>query len=157
MKMLFKQRFFSWFDSYDIFDEDGRVLYTVKGELSWGHLLRIYDPEGRELGHIKERVLVWLPIFEMYMGERYIGCIKKEFTFFHPKFTLEHNGWQVDGSFWEWDYGVNSADGMAIARVTKELWRLTDTYSIEVYDKENALSALMIVLAIDAEKCTRGG
>ena len=43
MKLLLKQRFFSWFDSYDIYDEAGNTVYVVKGELSWGHLLRIYD------------------------------------------------------------------------------------------------------------------
>ena len=37
MRLLFKQRFFSWFGSYDIFDEDGNTVYVVKGELSWGH------------------------------------------------------------------------------------------------------------------------
>ena len=31
MKLLFKQRFFSWFDSYDIFDENGnRIKKAVK-------------------------------------------------------------------------------------------------------------------------------
>ena len=57
MKLLFKQRMFSWFDSYDIYDEYGKVLYTVRGELAWGHLLRIYDANRREVGCIKERVL----------------------------------------------------------------------------------------------------
>ena len=47
MKMLFKQRFFSWFDSYDIFDENGDVLFTVEGKLSWGHCLHIMDAQGR--------------------------------------------------------------------------------------------------------------
>lgn len=37
MKLLFKQRFFSWFDSYDIYDESGATRYVVKGQLSWGH------------------------------------------------------------------------------------------------------------------------
>lgn len=36
MKLLFKQRFFSWFDSYDIFDESGNVIFIAKGQLSWG-------------------------------------------------------------------------------------------------------------------------
>ena len=32
MKLYFKQRFFSWFDSYDIYDYDtGDVVYTVEG------------------------------------------------------------------------------------------------------------------------------
>ena len=38
MKMLFKQRLFSWFDSYDIYDESGNTLYTVKGQLFVGSL-----------------------------------------------------------------------------------------------------------------------
>lgn len=29
MKLMFKQRFFSWFDSYDIYDESGAAVYTV--------------------------------------------------------------------------------------------------------------------------------
>ena len=28
MKLYFKQRFFSWFDSYDIYYEGGDVAYT---------------------------------------------------------------------------------------------------------------------------------
>lgn len=43
MKLLFKQRFFSWFDSYDIYDESGQIIYQVEGRLSWGHKLVIYD------------------------------------------------------------------------------------------------------------------
>ena len=33
MKLLFKQRFFSWLDSYDIYDEMGNTVYTVKGQI----------------------------------------------------------------------------------------------------------------------------
>lgn len=57
MKLLFKQRLFSWFDSYDIYDEAGNTAFVVKGELAWGHLLRIYDSCGKEVGYIKEKCL----------------------------------------------------------------------------------------------------
>ena len=30
MKLLFKQRLFSWFDSYDIYDEVSNTVYVVK-------------------------------------------------------------------------------------------------------------------------------
>lgn len=50
IKLLFKQRFFSWFDSYDIYDETGSIMFVVKGELAWGHLLRISDSNGSEMG-----------------------------------------------------------------------------------------------------------
>ena len=55
MKLLFKQRFFSWFDSYDIYDEAGNTVYVVKGQLSWGHKLVIYDAGGREIGMVVQR------------------------------------------------------------------------------------------------------
>ena len=49
MKLYFKQRFFSWFDSYDIYHEDGSVAYTVEGKLSWGHCLHILSPQGEHI------------------------------------------------------------------------------------------------------------
>lgn len=52
MKLYFKQRFFSWFDSYDIYDYDtGDVVYTVEGQLAWGHCLHILDAGGRHIAH----------------------------------------------------------------------------------------------------------
>ena len=155
MKLLFKQRFFSWFDSYDIYNEAGQTVYTVKGQLSWGHCLKIYDAQGREIGTVKERILTFLPKFEMYLGDRYIGCINKEFTFFVPKYNIDCNGWEVEGDFFEWDYQIVDGSGKSVANVSKELWNWTDTYVIDVQDHQDAICALMLVLAIDAEKCSR--
>ena len=155
MKLLFKQRFFSWFDRYDSYDEQGNTVYTVKGQLSWGHCLKIYDAWGNEIGTVKEVVLTFLPKFEIYLGNRYVGCISKEFTLFRPKFDIDFNGWHVEGDFFEWDYSIVNADGRGVASVSKELFKWTDTYVIDVNDPQNALCALMLVLAIDAEKCSR--
>ena len=95
MKLLFKQRFFSWFDSYDIYNEAGETVYTVEGKLSWGHCLHILDAAGNHIGTVKERVLTLLPKFELYENDEYIGSIQKAFTFFAPKFDIDCNGWQV--------------------------------------------------------------
>ncbi len=155
MKLLFKQRFFSWFDSYDIYNEAGETLYTVKGQLAWGHCLKIFDTLGNEVGTVKERIFTWLPKFEMYLGDRYIGRINKEFSFFKPKFNIDCNGWRVEGDFFEWNYRILNVYGQAVATVSKELFNWTDTYVIDVRDPQDALYALMLVLAIDAEKCSR--
>ncbi len=155
MRLLFKQRLFSWFDSYDIYNETGETVYVVKGHLSWGHCLKIFDVYGNEIGTVKERLLTFLPKFEIYLGERYIGCISKEFTFFRPKFNIDCNGWHIEGDFLEWDYNILNWAGQNIATVSKKPFNWTDTYVIDVYDPENALCALMLVLAIDAEKCSR--
>ena len=155
MKLLFRQRMFSWFDSYDIYDERGCTAYTVRGQLSWGHLLKIYNAQGCEVGTVRERVLTVLPKFEMYRGNRYLGCVRKRFSFFRPVFELDCNGWSVEGNWLEWDYTVRSRRGERIATVSKQLFRWTDTYVIDVADPADALTSLMIVLAIDAEKCSR--
>ncbi len=155
MKLLFKERFFSWFDSHDIYNEAGEAVYTVKGQLSWGHCLKIFDAEGYEIGTVKERVFTFLPKFELYLGEEYLGCICREFTLFSPKYRIDFNGWQVDGDFMGWDYQIQSASGLTVAAVSKQLFQWTDTYVIDVCNPQDALYALMLVLAIDAEKCSR--
>ena len=64
MKLLFKQRFFSWFDSYNIYDEAGNTVYTVEGKLAWGHCLHILDADGNHIGTVQQKVLTFLPKFE---------------------------------------------------------------------------------------------
>ncbi len=155
MRLRFKQRFFSWLDSYDIYTEDGEVAYTVKGQLAWGHKLKIFDASGSEVGTVQQVVLTFLPKFEMYLGEDYLGCIKKELTFFKPKFTIDCNGWQMEGNFFEWDYTILDGSGNTVATVTKEVWNWTDTYALDIVNPADALQVLMLVLAIDAEKCSR--
>ena len=91
----------------------------------------------------------------MYVGEEYVGCIQKEFTFFFPRYDIDCNGWQVDGDFMEWEYTVKTGCGCLVASISKQLWNWTDTYTIDVADPRDALCALMLVLAIDAEKCSR--
>ena len=155
MRLLFKQRLFSWFDSYDIYDEDGNTVYTVKGQLSWGHCMKIFDAQGNEIGMIEERVLTLLPKFEIYVGGNYVGCIRKEISFFKPVFDIDYSGWHVEGDFFEWDYNILNSSGGCVARVSKELLNWTDTYVIDVNNPQDALGALLLVLAIDAEKCSR--
>ena len=155
MKLLFKQRFFSWFDSYDVYNEAGETVFTVKGQLAWGHCLKIFDARGVEIGTVRERILTFLPKFEIYLGEQYIGCISKELTLFRPRYNIDCNGWQMEGNWLEWDYQIIDGSGIPVATVSKELLNWTDTYVIDVYDPQNALCTLMLVLAIDAEKCSR--
>ena len=116
MKLLFKQRIFSWIDSYDIYDEKGNTVYIVKGQISFGHRLKIYDA---------------------------------------PKYDIDFNGWHVEGNYMEWDYTITDRNGGTVATVSKELFKLSDTYVLDIVNPQDALHVLMFVLAIDAEKCSR--
>ena len=155
MKLLFKQRLFSWFDSYDIYYEDGTVAYCVKGQLSWGHLLKIYSSEGRELATVKERIMTFLPQFELYLGDHYLGRVTKEFSFLKPRFSIDCNGWTMEGDWLEWDYTIRDPQGSQVACVSKQVLNWTDTYVLDIAEPQNAMGVLMLALAIDAEKCSR--
>ena len=130
-------------------------MYTVKGQFGWGHRLKVFDAFGNEIGLLEERLLTWLPKFDMYLGDQYIGCIRREFSFFRPKFNIDCNGWHIEGDFFEWDYTILNHKGQPVASVYKELFNWSDTYVIDIDDPRDALCALMLVLAIDAEKCSR--
>lgn len=154
MKLLFKQRAFTWFDSYDIFDEAGNTVYTVQGRLAWGHRLEISDAAGNYLGQVRQEVLTFRPRFSLFIGENCVGQLRKEFALFKPVFTLDCNGWEIEGNFWEWNYRVTEGSRIVMT-VSKELFHWTDTYQMDIADPRDALLCLMIVLAIDAEKCSR--
>ena len=137
MKLLIKQRVFSWSDTYDIYDEEGEAKYFVKAEfLSIGHRLHVYDRNERELGVIRERVLSFLPVFEIEVEGEIKGQIKKN----------------VEGDFLGWNYEV--FDGRErVVGITKELLHWGDTYVLSFDNPENELEGLFLVLAIDAANC----
>jgi len=155
MRLIFKQRIFSWFDSYDIYDEQGNTVFTIRGQWSWGKKLELYDALGYCVGTLKQKIFTFLPTFEIYIGDRYVGCIQKEFTFFKPSFRIDCNGWHVQGEWWEWNYDIRDHSDRIIACIRKEVWNWSDTYIIDVYDPVDSVSAVMIALAIDAEKDIR--
>lgn len=156
MKLIFKQRAFSWFDSYDIYDEGGNTVFTVEGQLSWGHKLHILDAFGNHAATVKEEVLSFRPRFALFEGEdSYIGEISKKWSLFTPAFEMDFRGWHIDGDFFEWEYTIFDQSGEAVAQISKELFNFTDTYVIDIAKESDALHALMVVLAIDAEKCRK--
>ena len=154
MKLLIKQRVFSWSDTYDVYDEYGNTKYFVKAEfLSLGHRLHLYNQNKQEVGLIKERLLTFLPVFEIEINGVQRGTIEKKFSLFTPKYEVNFNGWRVEGDFLGWNYNVYSACS-PIMNITKELLHWGDTYVINIQNPSDELMGLMLVIAIDAANCS---
>lgn len=154
MRLLIKQRVFSWTDSYDVYDEEGNKKYFVKAELlSLGHRLHVYDSRDNEIGMIKEKLMTLMPAFEIVIDGVRKGMIQKKLTFLKPKYEVEFNGWRVEGDFLAWNYDVY-AGGNSVIHITKELLHWGDTYVIDFADPADELMGLMLVVAIDAANCT---
>lgn len=155
MRLLIKQRVFSWTDSYDVYDEDGNAKYFVKAEFfALGHQLHVYDQNNHEIGVIRQKILTFLPAFEIEIGGRSIGMIQKQFAFFKPKYEIDYNGWRVEGDFLGWEYDVYSGCS-AVIHISKELFQWGDTYVIDFGDPADELDGLLLVIAIDAANCSQ--
>lgn len=150
MKLLIQQRFLSWLDKYDIYDEKENTVYTVEGQFSFGKCLNIIDDKGEHIATVRQQILTFRPQFDIYIGESYIGTIIKTFSLFEQSFDMDYLGWYVTGDFMGWDYEVKDSNENTIAVITKELFNMTDTYCIDVIDNKNALNVLVLVLVIDA-------
>ena len=156
MKLIIKQKMFSLFDAFDVYGEDRKIAYKVKGELSLGHKLKIFNPQGDELGEVSQKLISVTPTFELYEKGKKIGSIKKKlFKLFGSAYSIESLGWTAKGNFSEWNYTIKDSKGKMVAKIGKQIFNLTDTYVLDVADPQDALHVLMFVIAIDAEKCSR--
>lgn len=153
MKLVFKQKF-SLLDDYNIYDENENTVFIVRSQFAFGRCFEIYDNTDRHVGTLKRQFFNFRPKFDMYVNDLFVGSIKKEFTFFKPVFNIDCNGWKIDGDFMEWDYTIKSQGGKNIAKISK-VFAFMDTYEIEIYNDSDALTVLMMVIAIDAEKDDR--
>lgn len=154
MKLLLKQKVFSWFDSYNIYDENDKIVYKVKGEFAWGHLLKVYDESDMEVGLLQQKMFTLFPKFILRVKDKeYV--LNKEFTFLKEVFSINDLDIEVKGNFLGWSYEIKKHDKV-IASVSKKL-SYTDVYEINVNDEKDSLLVLLIVLSIDALHCDNGG
>ena len=149
MKLYIKEKVFSWGDKFTVKDETGRDKYVVEGEVfTWGKKLHVYDMTGVEVAFIKQEVWSFLPRYYVFCGDRQVAEIKKEFTFFFPKYSIEGLGWEIDGKFLEHEYEITKA-GCTIVTISKEWMTWGDSYELTISNPSDEIVALAVVLTID--------
>ncbi len=149
MKLYIKEKVFAWGDKFTVKDEAGRDKYIVQGEVfSWGKKLHVYNIAGDEVAFIKQEVWSWMPRFYVFCGGRQVAEIKKEFTFFLPKYSIQGLGWEVNGKFLAHEYQITEY-GRPVVSIRKEWMTWGDSYELNITDPANELVALAVVLAID--------
>lgn len=151
MKLYIDRKLWSIWGKYDVFFEDGDVACTVKGHPSLGRKLTIHDPDGREIGMLKQIILRMFATFEIWRDDVVQGYVNQKFSLLHPKLEVDYRDWYVEGDFFQWHFVVYNSNDDLVGRVDQEIWHLTDHYVIEA-NSNDALDVLMLVLAISAIK-----
>lgn len=154
VKLLIKQRVFSWTDTYDIYDADGLPKYFVKADFfTLGHRLHIYSCQtGAEVGMIQEKVFTWLGKADIIIGGAMKGTLSRRWSWFRPKYSIDYNGWNIEGDFMGWDYSIVFYNSI-IAKISRELFHWGDTYAITIQNNQDEIDVLLMALSIDMLNC----
>lgn len=156
MKLIFKQKVWSLVGKYEIYNEKGDVEYTVQGKFGIPAKFYIYDKNGNEISMVKQKILSLFPTSYICINDEIVGTIKRKFSFFKPKYDIDYKDWEIDGNFFEWDYtvyGNNRSETVAV--VKKELFKFTDTYTLNILKEDEAPFLIAFIIAIDVEKARR--
>ena len=150
MKLMIKQKVFSWGDKFTVYDEAGAAKYIVEGEVfSLGKKLHVYDLNRTEVIYVQQKLMSLLPRFFVTIEGKEVAEIKAKFSFLKPKYQIEGLDWQVEGDFTRHNYAVYAQNG-PVVEIRKEWMTWGDTYVLNIADPQHELAALAIVLAIDA-------
>ena len=147
-----KEKFWTIGAKFTITDRNDIPKFQVVGEaFSWGDKLSFQDMNENEVGFINQRLMSWMPTYEISIGGEPFAVLKKEFSWFKQKFVLDvpgPNDYTIDGSFWRHDFVFTRA-GKTVAKANKDYWKWTDSYGVEIGSRENVVAILASCIAID--------
>lgn len=150
---LICQQLFSWTGQYEIYDEQENTLFVVEGDLSdlWP-TLTIYDASRKKLGTIERALAFWTNKYELNIGGECVGTITGGHSLVGYLYDVDYNGWFVEGDMMGWEYQIIDPDNNIVAKIDKDIFTLSDMYTVDIKKSEDILGILMVVLAVDLDR-----
>ncbi|MFC6463892.1 LURP-one-related/scramblase family protein [Marinilactibacillus sp. GCM10026970] len=149
MKYFIKQKVFSFNNQFSVKDETGQAVYQVEGKmLSLGNKLHVYNMDNEEVLYIEQKLLKFLPEYDLVKNGEQVATVKKAFRFFKNDYSILGPDWDVEGSIMAHDYVIKQR-GTVIADINKEWLSWGDTYAIDIRDESQTELLLGIVIVID--------
>ena len=153
MRYIIREKFFRLTESSNIQDEYGAPIYQVKGKIfSLHHTLVLMDLAGNELATVNKQLISITPKFHITRhGEEAATVRKNLISPFVDRFTVDIPGpddLHVTGSIFEHNFTIERKGSVA-ATVSKRWVALTDTYGVDIAQREDDVLILAVVLAID--------
>ena len=121
MRQLYmKQKVFSLSGKFTVKDKEQKDIYYVEGSfLQIPKTFTIMDSTRKEIALITKKVFSFLPKFFVEVDGREALTIKKEFSFFKARYTIDAAGIEVRGNWWEMNFEVLQ-DGKVVGSVSKQ-------------------------------------
>ena len=147
---LVKQKFRLGGERFDIKDDRGVVNYQVEGSFfQIPKTFTIYDAYGEQVSEISKEFFTLLPRFTIQLRDGSNFVIRKKLTFFRDKYEFDHLGLRIEGNIWDLNFKLLDDRDQLIAEIQKEIFHLTSTYNVTVYEDSYADLVISLCVAID--------
>ena len=147
---LVKQKFRLGGERFDIKDDRGVVNYQVEGSFfQIPKTFTIYDAYGEQVSEISKEFFTLIPRFTIQLRNGSNFVIRKKLTFFRDKYEFDNLGLRIEGNIWDLNFNLLDDCDQLIAEIRKELFHLTSTYTVTVYEDSYADLVISLCVAID--------
>ena len=147
---LVKQKFRLGGERFDIKDDRGVVNYQVEGSFfQIPKTFTIYDAYGEQVSEISKEFFTLLPRFTIQLRNGSNFVIRKKLTFWRDKYEFDNLGLRIEGNMWDLNFKLLDDRDQVIAEIRKEIFHLTSTYTVTVYEDSYADLVISLCVAID--------
>ncbi|RDW15844.1 hypothetical protein CWR48_19160 [Oceanobacillus arenosus] len=153
MRQLYiKQKVFSLSGKFTVKDQQEQDVYYVEGSfLRVPKTFSIMNTTRDEVALITKKIFSFLPKFLVEVNGREVLTIKKEFSFFKARYTIDAAGIEVRGNWWDMNFQVYQ-HGEVVGEVSKEWFTWGDSYKVQVLKEEMETLMIALVVAVDCVK-----
>ena len=147
---LVKQKFRLGGERFDIKDDRGVVNYQVEGSFfQIPKTFTIYDAYGEQVSEISKEFFTLLPRFNIQLRNGSNFVIRERLTFFRDRYEFDHLGLRIEGNIWDLNFKLLDDRDQLVAEIRKEIFHLTSTYTVTVYEDSYADLVISLCVAID--------
>ena len=147
---LVKQKFRLGGERFDIKDDRGVVNYQVEGSFfQIPKTFTIYDAYGEQVSEISKEFFTLLPRFTIQLRNGSNFVIRKKLTFWRDKYEFDNLGLRIEGNIWDLNFKLLDDRDQLVAEIRKEIFHLTSTYTVTVYEDSYADLVISLCVAID--------
>ena len=147
---LVKQKFRLGGERFDIKDDRGVVNYQVEGSFfQIPKTFTIYDADGEQVSEISKEFFTLLPRFTIQLRNGSNFVIRKKLTFWRDKYEFDNLGLRIEGNIWDLNFKLLDDCYQLVAEIRKEIFHLTSTYTVTVYEDSYADLVISLCVAID--------
>ena len=147
---LVKQKFRLGGERFDIKDDRGVVNYQVEGSFfQIPKTFTIYDAYGEQVSEISKEFFTLLPRFTIQLRNGSNFVIRKKLTSWRDKYEFDNLGLRIEGNIWDLNFKLLDDRDQLVAEIRKEIFHLTSTYNVTVYEDSYADLVISLCVAID--------